>query len=129
MEDLTMTAGTNGAALRLLAVLVGLFVAADAQAQSWQAKLVLLREASIASCQDVPDVTWDLKLEGGVFSGSNNYGAKFSAPVSPDGLVSASYTGRVDWQSFAMEMTGNVNVRLFVLYNPKYSCRYKLVEK
>lgn len=115
--------------LRILAVLVGLCVAGEAQAQSWKAKLVLIREASIASCQEVPDVTWDLKVEGGVFSGSNNYGAKFSSPVSPEGLVSASYTGRVDWQSFAMEMTGNVNARLFVLYNSKYSCRYKMVEK
>lgn len=115
--------------LRILAVLVGLCVAGEAQAQSWKAKLVLLREVSIASCQEAPNVTWDLKIDGGVFSGRNNYGANFSSTVSPDGLVSASYTGQVGGQSFAMEMTGNVNARLFVLYNSQYSCRYKMVEK
>jgi hypothetical protein len=115
--------------LRILAVVAGLFVAGNAQAQSWQAGIVVVREVSIASCQEVPTVTWDLKLEGAVFSGSNNYGAKFSSPVSPDGSVKASYTGKLGEQAFSMELTGNVNARLFVLYSPKYECRFKMVAK
>jgi hypothetical protein len=115
--------------LRILAILAGFLVAGNAQAQSWPAGLFLIREGSRAWCQDMPLVTWDLKIQDGVFSGSNNYGAQFSSPVFPDGSVKASYTAKIGDRAFAMELTGNVHAKLFVLYNAEYECRFKMVPK
>lgn len=116
--------------LRLLAVLAGLFVAESAQAQSWKARLALIPAQSAASCGEVPHITWDLKLQGGVFSGSSNQGAEFSSTVSPDGSVKASYRGNLGGgTTFPMELTGNVNTRQFELYSPTHSCRFTMVSK
>lgn len=116
--------------LRILAILAGLFIAGSAQAQSWKVRLALIPAQSAATCQEVPHITWDLKLEGGVFSGRSSLGAEFSSTVSPDGSVKASYTGTsTGWVTFPMEMTGNVNTRQFELYSPTHSCRFAMVAK
>ena len=69
---------------------------------------------------------WTLALEAGTFSGTNNFGAKFSTPVGPDGTVKASYTGKVgSGETFEMVLTGNVKTRQVVIFHEKLSCRYR----
>jgi len=69
---------------------------------------------------------WTLTLEAGTLSGVNNFGAKFSAPVLPDGTVTASYTGKAGSnETFEMVLTGNAKTRQLEIFNAKHSCRYK----
>ena len=109
--------------LLLALVLVG---AREVRAETWMTRIDLVPEASGPTCTEVPQVMWTLTLEAGTFSGMNNFGAKFSTPVGPDGAVTASYTGKAGSnETFDMVLTGNVKTRQLEIFNAKYSCRYK----
>ena len=104
-------------------VLVG---SPEVRAETWMTRIDLVPESSAKTCAEVPQVMWTLTLEAGTFSGANNFGAKFSTPVGPDGTVKASYTGKSGSnETFEMELTGNVKTRQVELFNAKYSCRYR----
>ena len=104
-------------------VLVG---AREVQAETWMTRIDLIPESSAKACTEVSQVMWTLTLEGETFSGTNNFGAKFSTPVGPDGAVKASYTGKAgSGETFEMLLTGNVKTRQIELFNEKLSCRYR----
>ncbi|MCW5605760.1 MAG: hypothetical protein KIT18_14560 [Burkholderiales bacterium] len=112
--------------LLLALVLVG---AQGARAETWTAGLVLVKESSSQTCEEVPQVVWTLSLEAGALSGTNNTGAKFSAPVGPDGAVKASYSVLGSFELIEMVLTGNARTRQLETFTAKYSCRYKFTSR
>jgi hypothetical protein len=111
----------------MLLATLALVGAPDVKAETWKARIALIAEASARTCGEVPQVIWTLSLEAGTLSGTNNFGAKFSTPVAPDGAVNARYTGRVGGnETFEMVVTGNANTRHLEMFNAKNSCRYKV---
>lgn len=104
-------------------VLVG---AREVRAETWTTRIDLVPESSAQTCAEVPQVIWTLSLEAGTFSGINNFGAKFSTLVAPDGAVMSSYTGKAGSnETFEMVLTGNVKTRQLEILDAKRSCRYR----
>lgn len=98
----------------------------EARAEVWTSRIELVPESSAQACAEVPQVMWTLNLEAGTFSGVNNFGAKFSTSVGPDGAVTASYTGKAGSnETFEMVLSGNVKTRQLEIFDSKYSCRYR----
>ncbi len=98
----------------------------EVRAETWTARIDLVPESSVPTCAEAPQVMWTLSVDAGTFSGVNNFGAKFSTPVGPDGAVTASYTGKTGSnETFEMVLTGNVKTRQLEIFNAKYSCRYR----
>jgi hypothetical protein len=113
----------------LLAALV-VFGAREVRAETWTTRIDLVPESSAPTCTEVPQIMWTLTLEAGTFSGMNNFGAKFSTPVGPDGAVTASYTGNAGGnETFEMVLSGNTKTRQLEIFNAKLSCRYKFTSK
>jgi hypothetical protein len=110
----------------MLLVALALVGAPAARAETWSTGITLIAESSLPTCSEVPQVMWTLSLEAGTLSGTNNFGAKFSTPVGPDGAVQASYTGRAGSnEPFDMVLTGNVKTRQMEIFSAKHSCRYR----
>ena len=98
----------------------------EVRAETWATRIDLVPESSAQTCAEVPQVIWTLSLEAGTFSGINNFGAKFSTSVGPDGAVTASYTGKAGSnETFEMVLTGNVKTRQVEIFNERLSCRYR----
>jgi hypothetical protein len=112
--------------LLLVLVLIG---TRGAQAETWTAGLVLVKESSSQTCEEVPQVLWTLSLEAGTLSGANNIGAKFSTPVGPDGAVRASYSVYGSFELIEMVLTGNARTRQLETFTAKYSCRYRFTSR
>lgn len=114
----------NGRAM--LPVALVLLGAQEARADTWNSGIALMKDVSAQTCGEAPQVMWTLSLDAGTLSGRNNFGAKFSAPVGPDGAVTTSYTGQAGGgESFEMVLTGNARTRQLEAFNAKYSCRYR----
>ena len=93
-----------------------------------KANVVLIPERSTSNCRDdTSKLFWTLSLDGGTLSGTSTEGAKFSAPVAPDGSVKATYQGSFGGSNFPVELTGNAKSKQLETFNTRANCRFKLV--